>query len=73
METEELVMTSKEIMDNLYPGMPQYQKDANVAWLDDQARWVMDGGFIISPRDFWVVRKIKAGEYEIIAAPGRGH
>lgn len=66
-------MTSKEIMDNLYPGMPQYQKDANVAWLDDQARWVMDGGFIISPRDFWVVRKVKAGEYEIIAAPGRGH
>jgi hypothetical protein len=66
-------MTAKEIMDTLYPGLPQYQKDANVRWLEDQSRWVMDGGFVISPRDHWVVRKVKVGEYEIISAPGRGH
>lgn len=66
-------MTSKEIMDNLYPGMPQWQKDANAAWLDEQAKRLRDGGTIGSPRDLWVVKKVRDGEYEIVYAPGRGH
>jgi hypothetical protein len=58
-------MTSREIMKTLYPGMPEWQLAANIAWLEAQAEYVKDGGFIISPRDGWVVKKVRDGEFEI--------
>lgn len=59
-------MTSIEVMQKLYPGMPMYQISVNAAWLDAQAQLVTDGGVIGSPRDLWVVRKVREGDYEIL-------
>jgi hypothetical protein len=58
-------MTAREIMVMLYPGMPEWQIDANTEWLEKQAVLVKDGGYIVSPRDGWIVMKVTAGDYEI--------
>lgn len=63
-------MSPMQIMQKLYPNLPYPLQEANAEWLVEQARIVHVGGYVISPRDMWVAKKLADNDFEIVLTAG---